>query len=154
VVVADVPLQGGASMQRDGYGLKIETLQPTETGGLHLGLRVFSPESFAEGIVPSLMMTRRTNESSREFYFLVNRQLGKVESLEFGQPEALGVAGAIRIYRTDCELKIEPSSPSVSVAASSTLASGWRLVKVISVPVTTFERTVTSPRLNITQRAD
>jgi hypothetical protein len=154
VVVADVPLQVGASMQRNGHGLKIETLQATETGGLHVGLKVFSPESFAESIVPSLIMTTRTNESSREFYFLVNRQLGQVESLTFGPPEALGIVGAICVYRTDCEYKIERSSPSVAVAVSSPLEPGWRLVKVISLPVTTFERTVTSPRLNITQRAD
>jgi hypothetical protein len=154
VVVADVPLQVGASMQRNGHGLRIETLRLTETGNLQVGLKVFSPGSFAEGILPSLMMTRRTNESSQEFYFLANRQLGKVESLTFGQPETLGVVGAIWIYRMDCEFKIEQSSPSVAVAASSTLASGWRLVRVISRPGTTFERTVTSPRLNITQRTD
>ena len=140
VVVADLPLRVGESAQQSGYGVCLETVQPKEMGGgFRAVVRVFSAEAEPAGIIP-WMGARKTALDIPEYYFLVNRRLGKIEELTVSQPEMLGCIGTLGVYwqRFDFGANDEES----------------RLVKVVFRPVDEFERKIASPRLEIIPRKD
>ena len=140
VVVADLPLRVGESAQQSGYGVCLETVQPKEMGGgFRAVVRVFSAEAEPAGIIP-WMGARKTALDIPEYYFLVNRRLGKIEQLTVSQPEMLGCIGTLGVYWQRFDFGANDQE--------------CRLIKVVFRPVEGFERTISSPRLEIVPSKD
>jgi len=134
VVVADLPVRTGASMQRSGYGVRVESVQPMDTGGFSAVVKVFSADAEPVGIMP-WTDEYRSSVANREYYFLINRRLGRIEALFASQPVLLGSVGTLGVYWQRFTI--------------GAIDDECRLVKVVFRPVDIFRRTITSPRLEI-----
>ena len=135
VVVADLPLRVGESAQRSGYGVCIEAVQPKETGGIQFVVRVFSAEAEPASIIPWTVGTR-SSTAVPEYNFVVNRRRGSISLLNDSEPEMLGCIGTLGVYRQRFDYGAADEE--------------CRLVKVVFRPVAVFERTISSPRMEIT----
>ncbi len=148
VVVADLPLRVGESMQRNGYGVRVEAVQSGETDRVQVVLCVFSTESESAGFMP-WMGARRSVSANPEYYFLVNRHLGKIEQLLVSQSEIIGCIGTLWVHRQRFDFSAEALLSSHATTKLRATDEEIRLVKVVFRPVERFERTISTSRLEV-----
>ncbi len=147
-IVADLPVVAGATASHHGFGVGIEAVNEPQGDGVRVLLSEYAPEFLTKD--PSLF-TPATEVAGRvhDAYFIINRRRGGVLNGNLGGREEVYSVSTVRSFHQHIDF-LPRNSAERPVGDLSDWLKDAVLVKIVFLDEGTYERTVETPRLEIT----